>query len=125
MLPLCKDQGVGVIPWSPLARGRLTRDLDATTDRSENDAFGKSLYRGGGDEEIIRRVAAIAAEHGVSRAQIALAWVAKHKTVSAPIIGATKPHHLEDAIASIDVVLSADEIKQLEEPYEPQAVAGF
>ncbi len=124
MLPLCKDQGIGVIPWSPLARGRLTRDLDTTTERSETDLFGSTLYRSA-DNEIIQRVATIAEARGVSRAQVALAWVAKHATVSAPIIGATKMQHLDDAIASIDVVLTADEIKQLEEPYTPKAVAGF
>jgi aryl-alcohol dehydrogenase-like predicted oxidoreductase len=124
MLGLCADQGVGVIPWSPLARGRLTRDLDAITDRSETDQFAKTLYRSA-DTEIIQRVAAIAAERDVSRAQVALAWVSKHATVSAPIVGATKAVHLTDAIASVDLVLTPDEISRLEQPYTPQPVQGF
>src|SRR6186713_204076 len=85
MLPLCLDEGIGVIPWSPLARGRLTRDWDASSARSENDGFGKTLYRRA-DREIIESVAAVASAHGVSRAQVALAWVARHPTVSAPIV---------------------------------------
>ena len=124
MLPLCADQGIGVIPWSPLARGRLTRDWDDATERSETDEFGKSLYRSA-DREIIERVAKIAGDHGVSRAQVALAWVASHPQVSAPIVGATKEHHLDDAIASVDLVLSAEEKASLEEPYTPQPVSGF
>ena len=124
MLPLCLDQGVGVIPWSPLARGKLTRDLDVSTDRRENDEFGKMLY-GTANVEIIERVAEIAATRGVSRAQVALAWVAKHPAVTAPIVGATKPEHLADAIASIELQLTADEIRSLEAPYTPQPVVGF
>ena len=124
MLPLCADQGVGVIPWSPLARGRLTRDWDDVTARSETDEFGRTLYRSA-DREIIERVAAVAAERGVPRAQVALAWVSHHPTVTAPIVGATKPHHLEDAIASIGISLTADEVTLLEEPYTPQRVSGF
>jgi 1-deoxyxylulose-5-phosphate synthase len=124
MLPLCADQRIGVIPWSPLARGRLTRDWDDVTARSETDEFGKTLYRSA-DREIIERVAAIASGHGVSRAQVALAWVAQHPTVSAPIVGATKPHHLDDAIASVDLVLGKDEIESLQAPDTPQPVSGF
>jgi aryl-alcohol dehydrogenase-like predicted oxidoreductase len=124
MLPLCLDQGVGVIPWSPLARGMLTRDFDESTSRSETDEFGKTLYSTA-NREIIERVGAIAAQRGVARAQIALAWVARHPAVTAPIVGATKPQHLEDAIASTDIVLTADEIRSLEEPYTPQPVSGF
>jgi aryl-alcohol dehydrogenase-like predicted oxidoreductase len=124
MLPLCVDQGVGVIPWSPLARGLLTRDLSENTSRSETDEFGKTLYPKA-DIAIIERVAAIAGQRGVSRAQIALAWVSHHPAVTAPIVGATKPHHLDDAIASLDIVLTQDEIRSLEEPYTPQAVSGF
>jgi len=123
MLPLCVDQGVGVIPWSPLARGLLTRDLGDRTARSETDEFGKTLY-GTANIEIIERVAAIAAARGVSRAQIGLAWVAKHPAVSAPIVGATKQQHLDDAVASVDIELTADEISSLEEPYTPQPVQG-
>jgi len=124
MLPLCIDQGVGVIPWSPLARGLLTRDLGDNTARSETDEFGKTLYAHA-NTEIIERVASIAAERGVSRAQIGLAWVAKHPAVSAPIVGATKPHHLDDAIASVDIELTTDEIRSLEASYTPQPVQGF
>jgi len=124
MLPLCIDQGVGVIPWSPLARGLLTRDVGDNTARSETDEFGKTLYAHA-NSEIIERVASIASERGVSRAQIGLAWVAKHPAVSAPIVGATKPHHLDDAIASVDIELTADEIRSLEAPYTPQPVQGF
>jgi aryl-alcohol dehydrogenase-like predicted oxidoreductase len=124
MLPLCADQGVGVIPWSPLARGRLTRPSGTTTSRSETDQFGKTLYRSA-DDEIVDRVAAIAEQRGVSMAQIALAWVAGHPTVSAPIVGATKMSHLDDAIASTDIRLSADERSSLEAPYTPQPVQGF
>jgi aryl-alcohol dehydrogenase-like predicted oxidoreductase len=124
MLPLCLDQRVGVIPWSPLARGLLTRDIDTTTDRRETDEFGRTLYATA-DSAIIDRVAEIAAERGVSRAQVALAWVSKHPAVSAPIVGATKPHHLDDAIASLQLHLTDDEIRRLEEPYTPQPVSGF
>ena len=124
MLPLCLDQGVGVIPWSPLARGLLTRDFDESTSRSETDEFGKTLYSTA-NREIIERVGAIAEQRGVARAQIALAWVGHHPAVTAPIVGATKMQHLEDAIASIDIVLTADEIRSLEEPYTPQPVSGF
>ena len=124
MLPLCIDQGVGVIPWSPLARGLLTRDVSSNTSRSETDEFGKTLY-GTANTEIIERVAEIAAQRGVPRAQIALAWVAHHPAVTAPIVGATKQHHLDDAIASIDIVLTDDEVRALEAPYTPQPVSGF
>jgi len=124
MMPLCLDQGVGVIPWSPLARGLLTRDVSASTSRSETDEFGKTLYATA-NTVIIERVADIANQRGVSRAQIALAWVLHHPAVAAPIVGATKPHHLDDAIASIDIELTPDEIRSLEEPYTPQPVYGF
>jgi 1-deoxyxylulose-5-phosphate synthase len=123
MLPLCADQGVGVIPWSPLARGRLTRDWDAATARSETDAFGQSLYAAD-DRLIAEQVTRVAESRGVSRAQIALAWVAGHPAVTAPIIGATRPQHLADAIASLDIRLTAEEIDQLEKPYVPHRIAG-
>ncbi len=126
MMPLCADQGVGVIPWSPLARGRLTRDWDETTERSESDQFGRTLYdTSPGDRVIVERVAEVAAERGVSRAQVALAWMLSKPFVSSPIVGMTKPHHLTDAVAAVDVELSADEIARLEEPYAPHAIAGF
>ena len=124
MLPLCVDQGVGVIPWSPLARGVLTREPAATTSRQEADEFGKTLYNTA-NTEIIQRVADIAEARGVSRAQIALAWVSHHPAVTAPIVGATKPHHLEDALASLNIQLTADEVRSLEEPYTAQQVSGF
>ena len=124
MLPLCADQGVGVIPWSPLARGRLTRDWDAGTARSATDEFGQSLYAAG-DRQIAEQVAKVAQGRGVSRAQIALAWAAGRPGVTAPIIGATKPEHLDDAIAALGIQLTAGEIEQLEQPYVPHRVAGF
>ena len=124
MLPLCLDQGIGVIPWSPLARGRLTRDWDATSARSETDQFGKTLYSDT-DREIVERVAEIARARGVSRAQVALAWVSSHPAVTAPIVGATKPQHLADAVASLEIKLTPEEIAQLESPYTPHEVAGF
>jgi 1-deoxyxylulose-5-phosphate synthase len=126
MLPLCADEKIGVIPWSPLARGKLARDWDQTTSRSSVDAFGANLYRQEQSEKaIVEEVAAIAAERGVSRAQIALAWVSGNPAVSAPIVGVTKPHHLQDAIASLDVGLTDDEVARLEAPYAPQPPAGF
>ena len=124
MIPLCADQGIGMIPWSPLARGRLTRDWDETTNRSESDAFGAKLYREG-DREIVAAVAAVAEERGVPRAQVALAWLLSRPQVSAPIVGVTKAHHLDDAIAALEIELSHDEVARLEQPYEPHAVAGF
>ena len=124
MLPLCVDEGIGVIPWSPLARGRLTRDWDASTARSESDPFGSSLYSDD-DRRIVDAVAKIAESRGVSRAQVALAWVLRQPAVTAPIVGATKPGHLEDAIAAVDLELSDDEAAQLEGPYSPRLPAGF
>ena len=123
MLPLCLDQGVGVIPWSPLARGRLVRPWDATSARTETDAFGRRLYRDD-DRAIVERVAALAEQRGVSPAQVALAWVARHPAVTAPIVGATKPHHLDDALASLGVTLTDEESAGLEEPYSPRAISG-
>ena len=124
MIPLCADQGIGLIPWSPLARGRLTRDWDETTNRSETDAFGSTLYREG-DREIVAAVAALAEERGVPRAQVALAWLLSRPQVSAPIVGVTKAHHLDDAIAALEIELTDDEVARLEQPYGPHAVAGF
>ncbi|MHA6764173.1 aldo/keto reductase [Streptacidiphilus sp. PAMC 29251] len=124
MLPLCADQGIGVIPWSPLARGRLTRDWDATSARSETDEFGRSLY-GEADRPIVDAVTQVAEARGVPRAQVALAWLLHNPTVTAPIVGATKLEHLEDAIAADALTLTEDEVKQLEQPYAPRAVAGF
>jgi aryl-alcohol dehydrogenase-like predicted oxidoreductase len=124
MLPLCVDEGIGVIPWSPLARGRLTRDWDATSARSETDEFGRTLYQDD-DQVIVQAVADIAQNRGVSRAQVALAWMLGKSSVTSPIIGATKLEHLDDAIAAVDLQLDADEVKVLEAPYRPHEVAGF
>ncbi|MDX6209065.1 MAG: 1-deoxyxylulose-5-phosphate synthase [Frankiales bacterium] len=126
MLPLCADQGIGVVPWSPLARGRLTRDWDETTLRSETDEFGKTLYdTADSDRKIAAAVAKVAEQRGVPRAQVALAWLAQNPTVTAPIVGATKPHHLDDAVAALSLQLTPEEIAVLEEPYVPHDVAGF
>jgi aryl-alcohol dehydrogenase (NADP+) len=125
MMPLCADQGVGVIPWSPLARGRLTRDWEATTGRSDTDEFGKTLYDAPGDREIALKVAEIAATRGVPRAQVALAWVLSKPFVTAPIVGATKIQHIDDAVAAVNLTLSSDEIAALETPYTPHSVVGF
>jgi 1-deoxyxylulose-5-phosphate synthase len=125
MLPLCADQGVGVIPWSPLARGRLAREWGEATNRSERDPFGARLYHEAADRRIVERVAEVAAERGVPRAQVALAWMLSKSVVTAPIIGATKPHHLDDAVAAVDLELSSDEIDRLQEPYLPHDIAGY
>ncbi|HWG03323.1 MAG TPA: aldo/keto reductase [Trebonia sp.] len=124
MLPLCADQGIGVIPWSPLARGRVTRPWDAVTARAETDEFGKSLYRAE-DRVIVDRVLEVAAKRELSAAQVALAWLLRNPAVTSPIVGVTKPSHLADALAAVDVTLDDDEVAYLEEPYEPHAVAGF
>jgi 1-deoxyxylulose-5-phosphate synthase len=126
MFPLCADQGIGVLPWSPLARGRLTRDWDASTARSETDEFGRSLYdTASSDRVVVERVAKVAQDRGVSRAQVALAWVLSKPEVTAPVVGATKPHHLDDAVAALDLKLTPEEIAALEEPYVPHPVVGF
>ncbi|HEU5353024.1 MAG TPA: aldo/keto reductase [Actinocrinis sp.] len=124
MLPLCADQGIGVIPWSPLARGRLTRDWDESSERGANDRFADQLYHDG-DRRIVEAVAAIAQRRGLSRAQVALAWVSRNPVVTAPIVGATKPRHLQDALASLSVELSDEEVAELEAPYEPHEVSGI
>ena len=125
MLPLCADQGIGVIPWSPLARGRLTRDWGETTHRSENDAFGGRLYDERSDRAIVERVAEVARERGVPRAQVALAWLLAKPVVTAPIVGVTKAAHLDDAVAAVGLSLTGEEVARLEEPYRPHAVVGF
>ena len=124
MLPLCQDQGVGVIPWSPLARGRLTRDWDAETARTKADEIGRRLYLDS-DREIVAEVAEIAEARGIPRAQVALAWLTSKPPVTAPIVGATRPQHISDAVAALDVQLDADEIARLEKPYTPHQVAGI
>ncbi|HVX07657.1 aldo/keto reductase [Humibacter sp.] len=127
MHPLCLDQGVGVLPWSPLARGMLTRPWGTETARTANDAFGQTLYRSQQDanRRIVDAVATVAGARGVSAAQVALAWVRQQKAVTAPIVGATKTSHLSDAIASVDLVLTPDELAQLEGPYTPREPEGF
>jgi len=127
MLPLCEAEEIGVIPWSPLARGRLTRDWNDQTERSKTDEFGKTLYAHTveADRKVVEAVATVATERGVPRAQIALAWVLAKSEVSAPIIGASKQAHLDDAIAALAVGLTETEIARLETPYIPHAVVGF
>jgi aryl-alcohol dehydrogenase-like predicted oxidoreductase len=127
MLPLCRAEGIGVIPWSPLARGRLTRDWDEKSARSETDDFGKRLYAksSDADRKVVERVAEVAAKRGIPRAQVALAWLLAKPGITAPIVGATKLQHLEDALAALTLKLSADETASLEEHYIPHNVAGF
>ncbi|TWF47860.1 aldo/keto reductase [Neorhizobium alkalisoli] len=128
MLPLCNAEGIGVIPWSPLARGRLTRDWSEQSNRSETDEIGKGLYTQTteeADRRVVATVASIAQERGISRAQIALAWVLAKSEITAPIIGATKLQHLDDAVAALAVSLSTAEIDALESNYIPHAVVGF
>jgi 1-deoxyxylulose-5-phosphate synthase len=128
MLPLCIEDGIGVIPWSPLARGMLAgnrgRGGDKRTTRAQTDAFGDSLYSDA-DFAVVDRLDEVAAERGLPPAQVALAWLLHKPGVTAPIVGATKPGHLEDAIAAADVALSREEIARLEEPYMPHAVSGI
>lgn len=126
MLPLCREEGIGVIPWSPLARGRLTRDWNEQTARSEIDEVGKAFYSkmAEADRKVVERVAEIAVKRGIPRAQVALAWVLQKEPITAPIIGATKPNHLEDAVAALSVKLNPSEIASLEEPYVPHPVIG-
>ena len=127
MLPLCAAEGIGVIPWSPQARGRLTRDWSVTSIRSETDESVTRLFANTvkADKRVADRVAAVATARGVPRAQVALAWLLSKPVITAPIVGATKLQHLDDAIASVEVKLSEDEIAALEEPYVPHAVVGF
>ena len=128
MIPLCLDQGVGVIPWSPLARGMLTgnrtRSGEKLTARAQTDAFGNSLYKPEVDFDVVERADEVAADRGVSTAQVALAWLLHKPGVTAPIVGATKLEHLEDALAAEQLSLSDKEIERLEEPYVPHAIAG-
>jgi aryl-alcohol dehydrogenase-like predicted oxidoreductase len=128
MNPLCEDMGVGLIPWSPLARGFLTgnrtRDGVRHTTRAGNDPFGESLYDSDADFDVVERVAEVASARGVSSAQVALAWLLAKPAVAAPIIGATKLNHLDDAIASIELTLSDEEVKVLEDPYRPHEIRG-
>ncbi len=127
MLPLCQDAGIAVIPWSPLARGRLTRPWDEKTPRIDTDQYGNTLYVATADSnrQIVERVAEIAARRQVPKAQVALAWVAQKPGVTAPIVGATKASHLDDAVAALSLGLSAEEIAFLEAPYTPRPVVGY
>ena len=126
MLPLCREEGIGVIPWSPLARGFLAGNRQAadkgTTARAKTDDIAHKLYYADSDFRIVDRVVALASARGVAPAQVALAWILRQPGVTAPIIGASKMEHLEQAIAALDITLSAEEIRQLEEPYEPHLV---
>jgi 1-deoxyxylulose-5-phosphate synthase len=128
MIPQCMDQGVGVIPWSPLARGLLagtrTREGERRTVRSGTDPFGDSLYATPSDFDVVERCTTVAAERGVPSAQVALAWLLHKPGVTAPIVGATKPSHLADALAAEELALTDDEVRALEEPYAPHPVLG-
>jgi aryl-alcohol dehydrogenase-like predicted oxidoreductase len=127
MMPLCAAEGVGVLIWSPLARGRLARAWNENSERLETDEFGKTLYIGAedSDRQIIDRVGEIAANRGVPRAQVALAWMLQKSFVTCPIVGASKPSHLDDAIAALTLKLTDEEISSLEAPYIPHDVSGF
>ena len=129
MIPLCREEGIGLIPWSPLARGFLAGNRNATgegvTTRGKTDDFAQKLYYQPCDFQVVDRVKEVATEMGVGPAQVALAWMLGKEGVSAPIIGATKAHHLDDAIKALDLQLSAEQVKRLEEPYEPHPTLGF
>jgi 1-deoxyxylulose-5-phosphate synthase len=127
MLPLCADQGIAVMPWSPLARGRLTRAWNESSSRQETDEFGKKLYTQFPDSDrlIVDQVSAIASARGVPRAQVALAWLLQKKGVTSPIVGASKPDHLKDAVAALSLKLTAEEMAALEKPYVPHSISGF
>ncbi len=128
MIPLCLDQGVGLIPWSPLARGFLagnrTRDKSGDTTRAKVDGFAHGLYYTDGDFAIVDRVVEVAERHGVKAAQVAIAWMLQKPGITAPIIGASKMVQLEDAVAALDIVLSAEDVAYLEEPYQPRGILG-
>jgi aryl-alcohol dehydrogenase-like predicted oxidoreductase len=127
MLPFCRDEKIAVIPWSPMARGRLTRDWDEKTERAETDVFGKTLYEhtAEADRKVVETVAKLAKARGVPRAQVALAWVAQKPGITSPIIGASKASHLDDAVAALSLGLTVEEIKELESAYVPHPVIGF
>jgi aryl-alcohol dehydrogenase-like predicted oxidoreductase len=128
MLGLCRSEGIGVTPWSPLARGRLARPWSdvAATDRAKTDAFAKTLFDKtlDIDKPVIDRVQDVARARGVPAAQIAMAWLLRKPVITSPIVGATKPHHLEDAVAALSVTLSDDEVTRLDEPYQPHPATG-
>jgi 1-deoxyxylulose-5-phosphate synthase len=126
MIPLCRAEGIGLIPWSPLARGLLAGSREAGTVRSKTDEYARRLYSAAGDSDqrVIERVRTLAAAHGVPLARIALAWLLHKPGITAPIVGASKPHHLDDALAALTLELTPEEIATLEEPYIPHAIAG-
>jgi 1-deoxyxylulose-5-phosphate synthase len=126
MMPLCTAEGIAVMPWSPLARGRLTRPWDTETARTRTDEYGNKLYESTveADRRVVEQVAAIASARGVTSAQVALAWVAQKPFVTAPIVGASKPQHLSDALAALTLHLEAAEIARLEAPYVPHTIVG-
>jgi aryl-alcohol dehydrogenase-like predicted oxidoreductase len=127
MLPLCRAEGIGVMAWSPLARGKLARPWDEATERSGADEFGRSLWHAteAADRKVADAVGDVASERGVPRAQVALAWVLQHPGVTAPIVGATRPEQLDDAVAALCLELAPQEVERLEAPYVPHAVVGF
>ncbi|HSY96273.1 MAG TPA: aldo/keto reductase [Steroidobacteraceae bacterium] len=127
MMPLCAAERIAVVPWSPLARGRLTRAWETETARSRTDEYGNKLYEttAEADRTVVEQVAAIAAARGVPKAQVALAWVRQKPFVTAPIVGASKPQHLEDAVSALNLRLDAAEISRLEAPYVPHSVVGY
>ena len=126
MLPLCKSEGIAVMPWSPLARGRLTRDWDSSSARSETDDFGRTLYAktADADRQVVEALGAVATRLGKPRAQVALAWLLQCSAITSPIVGATKLAQLDDAVAALELTLSADDIAELQRPYVPHAVVG-
>ena len=124
MFGLLADQRVGALPWSPLAKGRLARPFGTHTTRFDNDPTGRRFY-GDGDRAIVDAVESVAAARGVPMAQVALAWVLSNPVVDAPIVGATKPHHLADAVAALDIELTDDEKAALEAPYTPRLPSGY
>jgi aryl-alcohol dehydrogenase (NADP+) len=128
MIPLCREEGVGLIPWSPLARGFLagnrTKENWGATTRAKSDDFAQNMYYDDSDFEVVRRVSEIAGKRGLPNAQVAMAWLLQQPGVSAPIIGATKMQHLEDAVAALSVKLTDEELKALAEPYKPHRVLG-
>jgi aryl-alcohol dehydrogenase-like predicted oxidoreductase len=127
MLPLCRAEGIGVLPWSPLARGRLTRDWRETSAREETDEVGKKLYAAAvdADRAVIDAVAAVASTRGVPRAQVALAWLVQQPGITSPIIGASRLGHLEDAVAALDLSLTSEERAALGAPYVPHPISGI
>lgn len=127
MLPLCVDQGKAVIPWSPLARGRLARPWDAGSDREKTDSYGRGLYAASHDADraVALQVERIAGERGIPRAQVAMAWILRKPGVTAPIVGTTKVEQLDDAAAALSVKLTDEEMQALEAPYVPHPIAGF